>query len=54
MDGALVDVGSHHPKKGNDNHYVGLCVEYRIEVLFLFSFFFCWSKQGHGFLNFVM
>jgi hypothetical protein len=38
MDGALVDVGSHHPKKRNDNHYV----------------FFCWSKQGHGFLNFVM
>jgi hypothetical protein len=38
MDGALVDVGSHHPKKRNDNHYVGLCVEYRIEVLFLFSF----------------
>jgi hypothetical protein len=26
-DGALVDVGSHHPKKKNDNHYVGLCVE---------------------------
>ncbi len=39
MDGALVDAGSHHPKKWNDNHYMGLCVEYRIEFLFLFFFF---------------
>jgi hypothetical protein len=54
MDGALVDVGSHHPKKGMITITWACVLSIELRFCFFFSFFFCWSKQGHGFLNFVM
>ncbi len=45
MDGALVDVGSHHPKKRNDNLYVGFMWACVLSIELRFCFFFLLLEQ---------